>query len=272
MCAGVAVGLGLPAPEATESLPDVEPSPALSQVGQRWPTTGWVIGLIADQSSDLPGVRAVRDAVSAGGMVPLIIAAYGGMLVSGESALSVQRTFLTSRSVEFDAILIAGAPQPAADAAAGLDAKAGDPLVSSGDGRPARHAHACGGLPARQGTRRLGTGGAALAAAGCAAAAPGVVLGQDPSAVLEELLDLLTEHRSGTGSQRPQANRDREQKALEHRSRMATSTTRSQLTRPHPHRGDPAKRTAGTSARPAHAAQPAPLKTSSVATKARSRR
>jgi len=161
MCAGVAVGLGLPAPEATESLPDVEPSPALSQVGQRWPTTGWVIGLIADQSSDLPGVRAVRDAVSAGGMVPLIIAAYGGMLVSGESALSVQRTFLTSRSVEFDAILIAGAPQPAADAAAGLDAKAGDPLVSSGDGRPARHAHACGGLPARQGTRRLGTGGAA---------------------------------------------------------------------------------------------------------------
>ncbi|MGH3781199.1 MAG: catalase-related domain-containing protein [Pseudonocardiaceae bacterium] len=40
LCAGVATGLGLPAPEPTDKLPDVAPSPALSQVGQHWPVTG----------------------------------------------------------------------------------------------------------------------------------------------------------------------------------------------------------------------------------------
>jgi len=138
LCAGVAAGLGLPAPKATEPPADVKPSPALSQVGKQWPTTGRVIGIIADESSDLEGVRAVRDAITAGGMVPLITSAKGGSLGNGADALVVQRTFLTTRSVEFDAILVAGAARPAAAAAAGLDAKAGDPgQVANGAVDPA---------------------------------------------------------------------------------------------------------------------------------------
>ena len=39
--------------------------------------------------------------------------------------LPVQRTFATGRSVEFDALLLAGAPAPAPDALPARDAKAG---------------------------------------------------------------------------------------------------------------------------------------------------
>ena len=38
LCAQVAAGLGLPAPEPTEPLVDLDPSPALSQIGGTWPT------------------------------------------------------------------------------------------------------------------------------------------------------------------------------------------------------------------------------------------
>ncbi|WP_037822545.1 catalase-related domain-containing protein, partial [Streptomyces sp. NRRL S-146] len=63
LCAGVAEGLGLPAPEPTVPMADVEPSPALSQVGQSWPTDGRLIGIVTGPDGDLDGVRAVREAV-----------------------------------------------------------------------------------------------------------------------------------------------------------------------------------------------------------------
>ncbi|WP_037772920.1 catalase, partial [Streptomyces pristinaespiralis] len=68
LCAGVAAALGLPAPEPTEPLASVEPSPALSQVGQTWPLDGRVIGIVADAGCDLDGVRTVRRSVLAAGM------------------------------------------------------------------------------------------------------------------------------------------------------------------------------------------------------------
>jgi len=196
LCAAVAAGLGLPAPDATVPLADVTPSPALSQVGKTWPTTGRIIGIVADETSDLAGVAAVKEAITAGGMTPLIISAKGGTIGSGKNALVVQRTFLTARSVEFDAILVAGLPAPGDDAAAGRDAKAGDPAQVAGgvvDPRVTlmlaeafRHAKAIGGW---------GSAEAALAAAGCSPAAPGVVLGTDGTAVLEQVLELLAAHR-----------------------------------------------------------------------------
>ncbi|GAB3900062.1 hypothetical protein GCM10027612_61070 [Microbispora bryophytorum subsp. camponoti] len=61
-----------------------------------------------DDGADLDGVRDLRRAVFAAGMVPLLIAPYGGMLAD----MPVQRTFATARSIEFDALLLAAAPAP----------------------------------------------------------------------------------------------------------------------------------------------------------------
>jgi catalase len=191
LCAKVAEGLGLPAPAPTSTPEDdVQPSPALSQLGQTWPLAGRVVGIIADDNSDQDALATVRKAIHAAGMVPLIIAPKGGKLPGG---LTVQRTYLTARSVEFDAILVAGSAAPGADAAAGRDAKAGDPTghpavdprVSMMLAEAYRHAKAIGGWDHVA---------HALAAAGIPEEAPGVVLGDGP-AVLEGIAELLAKHR-----------------------------------------------------------------------------
>ena len=191
LCAKVAEGLGLPAPAST-SMPedDVQPSPALSQLGKSWPLAGRVVGIIADDNSDQEALATARKAIQAAGMVPLIIAPKGGKLSGG---LTVQRTYLTARSVEFDAILVAGSAAPGTDAAAGRDAKAGDPTghpavdprVSMMLAEAYRHAKAIGGWDHVA---------HALAAAGIPEDAPGVVMGDGP-AVLEGIAELLAKHR-----------------------------------------------------------------------------
>ncbi|HET8599127.1 MAG TPA: catalase [Segeticoccus sp.] len=197
LCAGVAQGLGLPAPEPTERLADVQPSPALSQVGHEWPVEGRIVGIVADETSDLDTVRQVREAVHDGGLVPLVIAPHGGTLEDGSGEpVVVQRTFLTARSVEFDAVLVSSAPAPAPDAVPTVDAKARttdavtddvvDPRVTMLLAEAFRHCKAIGGW---------GQAEAALVAAGCPASAAGVVLGDDAVRVYSEVAGLLATHR-----------------------------------------------------------------------------
>ncbi|MFY1702044.1 catalase [Micromonospora sp. WMMA1923] len=188
LCAQVAAGLGLPAPQPTEPLADVAPSPALSQVGREWPADGRLVGIVVDGDSDLDGVSEVRRAVFAADMVPLLIAPHGGKL--GE--LPVQRTFATARSVEFDVVLVAAAPPPAPDALAARDAKAGaassvtvDPRVLLLVQEAWRHAKAIGAW---------GTGAAVLEQAGLTGT-PGVVTGDSAPEVLAEVQQLLAAHR-----------------------------------------------------------------------------
>ena len=194
LCERVASGLGLPAPKPTADLPEVTPSPALSQIGKTWPIDGRVIGIVADSTSDLESVRTVRDAIDAAGMVPLVIAPQGGVLDDGSSEpVVVQRTFLTARSIEFDAILLAGAPAPGMDAEVVLDAKAGftapgsavDPRVVLLVAEAYRHSKALGGW---------GEARTVLAAAGCEGGA-GVVLDDSPQDVLTSITDLMATHR-----------------------------------------------------------------------------
>jgi catalase len=188
LCAEVAAGLGLPVPKATRPVRKVMPSPALSQVGQTWPVDGRIVGVVVDPAQ-LGGVRQVRDAIFGAGMVPLLIAPRGGVL---DGELVAQRTFLTARSVEFDALLLAAGPPPAPDAV--RDAKAANPDGSSTvDPRVVlmvqecfRHAKAIGAW---------GTGIAALDAAGCAASEPGVVVDDDPTDVVKQVTTLLGGHR-----------------------------------------------------------------------------
>jgi catalase len=176
-------------------LADVQPSPALSQVGRTWPTDGRIIGIVTGPDGDLDGVRAARQEVLDGGMVPLVVAPTGGTLGSGADALTVQRTYATARSVEFDALLVAGTPGIGADAYGARDAKAG--LPGNGDGAPDprvglllaeayRHGKAIGAAKG---------GETALEAAGIPLDAPGVIAGDGATTVLQQLTRLLGSHR-----------------------------------------------------------------------------
>ncbi|MGI5267751.1 catalase [Nonomuraea sp. CA-218870] len=189
LCRQVAEGLGLPAPDASQPLADPSPSPALSQVGQTWPTDGRIIGIIAGDD-DAEAVGAVRQAVLDAGMVPLIIAPTGGML---GGTLPVQRTFTTARSVEFDALLVASAPAPGKDAYGARDAKAGggadspiDPRVLLLITEAYRHAKPIGGW---------GAASQVLSQAGIPAQAPGVVVADDGPSALDGTLRFLAAHR-----------------------------------------------------------------------------
>ena len=190
LCTRVAEGLGLPAPTATGRPKKVTASPTLSQLGKAWPTDGRMIGIVVDPA-DLGGVRTVRTAILAAGMVPLLIAPTGGVLDGDD--LQAQRTFLTARSVEFDALLLATSPPPAADALPHADEKAGavngaspvDPRVVLMVQECYRHAKAIGGW---------GDAKVALEAAGCGSGV-GVVLGDDPATVFGEVHTLLGSHR-----------------------------------------------------------------------------
>jgi catalase len=177
LCGRVAEGLGLPAPAPEQPLAEAEASPALSQLGQVWPVEGRVIGIVADGGSDLAGVRSVRQEVLDAGLVPLVVAPAGGELTApGGGPVAVQRSFATARSVEFDAVLLAGAP-----------AGVGDPRLLLLVSEMYRHAKAIGAW---------GDADGLLAAAGVPADAPGVVHGGSGGDVLREVTDLLGRHRS----------------------------------------------------------------------------
>ncbi|MEU5288364.1 catalase [Streptomyces sp. NPDC020755] len=196
LCEQVATGLGLPVPRATEPLGSPEPSPALSQVGEVWPTDGRVVGIVTDREGDLAGVRSVRDAVLRAGMVPLVIAPQGGVLDADGDPVTVQRTFANARSVEFDAVLLAGAPGRGDDAYGARDAKAAGPEAANGvatDPRVLlllseafRHGKAVGGW---------GEVAGVLEAAGAPATRPGVVTGDSPGTVMDRVAELLGAHR-----------------------------------------------------------------------------
>lgn len=107
LCRQVADGLGLPAPQGNPPA-DGAISPALSQiVTEPGPVTGRKVAVIADAGSDLTGIAALTKALARQGVTALVTAATGGTLKSGRRSLVVERTFATTRSVEFDAAIIA---------------------------------------------------------------------------------------------------------------------------------------------------------------------
>jgi catalase len=108
LCEQVAAGLGLPAPKGSPA--EGGPvSPALVQiVAEPGRIDGRKIGIIADSGSDLAGIAKLVKAVLALKVTPLVIAPVGGVLKSGRRSVTVDRTFATARSIEFDALVVAG--------------------------------------------------------------------------------------------------------------------------------------------------------------------
>lgn len=104
----VAEGLGLEAP-ATHTPPctDIEPSPALSQVGKRWPVDGRKIGIVTGRGTDAEQIIGAYDRIAEAGMIPITIAPVGGRITSGERSVAVERTYLTVASSELDAFFFA---------------------------------------------------------------------------------------------------------------------------------------------------------------------
>jgi catalase len=191
LCAQVAAGLGLPAPDPTVKLGRPTPSPALSQIGGSWPADARVVGVLLGSESDdeLAAAGTVCDAVRAAGALPLVIAAHGGMLADGTV---VQRTFAATRSVEYDAVVLVGAPPPGPDALPARDAKAAAPMAAV-DPRAILLAQEC-----YRHAKAIGACGDALAVlteAGVSDESLGIVTGMDPAETAAHVLELLSAHR-----------------------------------------------------------------------------
>jgi catalase len=168
LCAQVADGLGLPAPKGTPAA-DVPPSPALSQIPiAAGPIAGRVIGVVAGPGADLAGIGKLRTALAAQGAVVRVIAPVGGTLGKGARSVAVDRTFATTRSIEFDAVLVAGGAGSLADIKLTV-------LLQEAF----RHAKVLGAW---------GDGAEALTTAGIDTTAPGILLGDTVVAAFTKAL------------------------------------------------------------------------------------
>jgi len=192
LCKAVARGLGMPVPAATIPLEDVSPSPALSQVGTPFPVDGRKLGIVVDEGSDMDSVTAMVEAARSCNLVPFVIAPRGGTI----GDLVADRTYATARSFEYDALVLAGAAAPAADAVPSLDARGGDPASAGASADPRiplivgevwRHCKVLGvlGEPAAR----------VLAGAGVPSDGAGVVVEQDPAEMVASVVALLSLHR-----------------------------------------------------------------------------
>ena len=108
LCSRVAAALGLAAPTGTPAT-DVGVSPALSQVyAEPGAITGRVVGILAVEGADLAGAAKLRAALEERGAVVHLVAEHGGSIARGSVKATVDRTYLTTRSIEFDAVVVAG--------------------------------------------------------------------------------------------------------------------------------------------------------------------
>ncbi len=123
----VATVLGLALPEPQQQIPDAPLSPALSQIGGTWPVAGRKVAVIFDQSSP-EGMADLASALTKAGLTPLLVSSAGGEIAPG---VQIDRTYLTARSIEADAVVLCGSLPPAGDAHPPLDAKAGAALDAS---------------------------------------------------------------------------------------------------------------------------------------------
>jgi catalase len=115
LCEQVAVGLGLPAPKG-KAAEDVTVSPALVQMlAEPGRIDGRKIGITADTGSDLAGVSKLVKATAALGVTALVIAPVGGVLKAGRRVVTIDRTLTTGRSIELDALVVAGGTTPNGD-------------------------------------------------------------------------------------------------------------------------------------------------------------
>ena len=182
LCAQVAAGLGLPAPAGNppkdvwarrrcrRSSTRRGRSPAARSASSRAPTPTW------------PASPSWCSRSSASARLPLVIAPLGGVLKSGGRSVIVDRTLLTTRSIEYDAFVVAGGTTPTSDIKLIV-------LLQEAF----RHCKAMGAW---------GDGSAALAAAGIDLDAAGVLVGRHSGQVVHRCVGGRGRPASGVGARR----------------------------------------------------------------------
>lgn len=189
LCQEVATALGMEAPAPRLKVEDsLQPSAALSQLGKTWPVDGRIIGIVVDPQNPPADLAEIHRAITDESMVPLVISATGGEV----AGVPVDRPFSVGRSVEFDALLLAGNPAPSADARVSRDAKSGaakdpqtDPRVMQMLNESWRHCKAIATLNAGQ----------QLAESAGVADSAGVVAAGSGTEAVQQLKELLGAHR-----------------------------------------------------------------------------
>jgi catalase len=179
LCARVALNLGLDAPAGTPAA-DAGSSAALSQVPPApGPITARVVGVLAAPGVDDAGVKALREALGAEGANLYVIAPTAGTLAGAKGPLPVDRTVLTTQSVEYDAMVVAGG---ASAAVIGTD-----PYTAVNLGEAYRH---------HKVVAAWGEGGTVLESCGITGDLPGVVVGAKADAAFAaRLIEAIGMHR-----------------------------------------------------------------------------
>jgi len=179
LCGRVARNLGMEAPTGTPAA-DAGASAALSQVpAEPGPVTGRVVGVLVGPGVDGAGVEALSDALDAAGAALYVIASTGGAVPGAAGPVPVDRTVLTTSSVEYDALVVAGG--------ASADALAVDSYTAVNLGEAFRH---------HKVVAAWGEGEDVLAACGITADLPGVVVGDGADAgFTSRLVESMGWHR-----------------------------------------------------------------------------
>ena len=131
LCRRVAGNLGLDTPKGTPAEKE-EPSAALSQIPTAAsPIDGRVVGVLAGDGVDRAGLEALRRAVKGAGATLYVIGPRGGTLKGKGGVVAVDRSALTTQSVEYDALIVAGGTS--------AEALAADPYAAENLGEAFRH-------------------------------------------------------------------------------------------------------------------------------------
>ncbi|HKY13789.1 MAG TPA: catalase [Microthrixaceae bacterium] len=178
LCERVATHLGLEAPAGTVAA-DAGRSPALSQVQPLdWPIDGRVVGVLVDDGVDAAAVDQLRTELGKRSATLYVIAGHRGTIVGKDGSLAVDRAVMTTRSVEYDALVIAGGSGRAV---------AADPNTAVALGEAYRHHKTIGAW---------GDGVDALDAARLDVSAPGVVIAAEGGRGFgRAICDALARHR-----------------------------------------------------------------------------
>jgi catalase len=175
----VAANLGKAAPKGKPAK-DIAVSPSLSLMPSApSPVTGRVVGVMATDGVDDAGLRSVSRALTAAGALVIVIAPHGGAISGTTGSVNVDKSAMTTQSVEYDALVVAGG--------SGTVALGNDPYTALNLDEAFRHYKPIGAW---------GEGRDILEASGIQLDAAGVVCSHNASRVFaQSLLEALGWHR-----------------------------------------------------------------------------
>jgi catalase len=131
LTSAVAANLGKTAPKGKPAR-GVESSAALSLLpSDPAPVAGRVVGILAGDGVDAAGLRTLVRALESAGVVTTVIAPHGGTIAGNSGTITVDKSAMTTQSVEYDALVVAGG--------AGAAAIGSDPYTALNLGEAYRH-------------------------------------------------------------------------------------------------------------------------------------